>query len=134
MSIKNWDERNLPVDYSSMFDGGKHPSDIDMFYLFPDGLIMFGEFKNELYNKNSWEKQKSLFQRVLDGINGEALWLFMVHNAYVESGAKAVNGLDCVIKEYCYKKPHYKAKWVTPRKETKLKEVFEKYGLTNRTK
>jgi len=132
MSIKNWEERNLPIDYSSMFEGGKHPSDIDMFYLFPDGLILFGEFKNEQYNRNSWEKQKALFQRVLNNFNNEAIWLFMVHDQYVQCGAKVVNGLECVIKEYCYKKPHYKAKWITPRKKTKLKEVFEYYGLTNR--
>ena len=45
--IKNWDFHNLYMDYSSMYNTNDHPSDIDMFYIGKDNILIIGEIKNE---------------------------------------------------------------------------------------
>ena len=130
MSIKDWEAHDLRMDYSSMYKG-KHPSDIDLFYLGENEVAIFGEIKNESYDKEKWEHQKGLYQSVIDNYNKEVLWLFVVHNKYWQNGDRVVDVPNCLVKEYCYKKPNYKSKWVTPRKPTRVKEVLAYYGLTN---
>ena len=58
--IKNWNYKNLKLDYSSMYSGNNHPSDIDMFYLTNNETLILGEIKNESYNTDNWEKQKKI--------------------------------------------------------------------------
>ena len=117
--IKNWNYKNLQLDYSSMYDK-KHPSDIDMFYIKTDGTLIFGEIKNESYKKEFWENQKKLFEQLIDGYSKEALFIFIIHNKYVQNGDTKVDVPDCYVKEY-----YYKGKWHEPRKPTKVKEVLE---------
>lgn len=114
-----------------MFQGTNHPSDIDMFYYGKNGIVIFREIKNESYDEKNWEHQKKLFQKVVDGFEKEAMWLFIIHDKYWQKGDTKVDVPECIVKEYCYKKPNYKSKWITPRKETKVKEVLKYYGLTN---
>ena len=45
MAIKNWDYQTLHMDYSSMYKGNKHPSDIDMLYIGKDKVLILGEKK-----------------------------------------------------------------------------------------
>lgn len=120
--IHNWDYKNLRLDYSSMFDNTDHPSDIDMFYLTKDEILILGEIKNESYNEKYWNNQKKVLQKIIDNYSKEAIYLFIVHDKYVQRGDTKVDVLDCKVKEY-----YYKGKWVKPRKELKVKEVFEKY-------
>ena len=51
--IKNWNYKNLHLDYSSMYEGNKHPSDIDLFYLAKNDTLILGEIKNESYNTDN---------------------------------------------------------------------------------
>ena len=129
--IKKQEYHSLLMDYSSMYQGNNHPSDIDMFYLGKDECLILGEIKNERYNPKNWENQKKLLEPVIDNYTKEAICLFIVHNRYAQNGDKVVNVPECYVKEYYYKKPHYKAKWATPREKIKVKEVLEKYGSTN---
>lgn len=125
--IKNWNYKNLHLDYSSMYDGGNHPSDIDLFYIAKDDTLILGEIKNESYNTDNWEKQKKILQRVIDNYKKEALYLFITHNKYVQKGDTKVDVPNCNIKEY-----YYKGEWRTPQKETKVWEVLKKYGFVPR--
>lgn len=60
--INNWGNKSLRIDYSSMYEGNNHPSDIDLFYLASDNTLILGEIKNESYSKEKWEKQKNYLQ------------------------------------------------------------------------
>lgn len=121
--IKNWNYKNLHLDYSSMYEGNNHPSDIDMFYLTRDETLILGEIKNESYNKDGWEKQKKVLQKVIDNYKKEALYLFIVHNKYVQKGDTKVDVPNCQVKEY-----YYKGKWRIPTEFTTVKKVLEKYN------
>ena len=116
--IKHWNYKNLRLDYSSML-GKIHPSDIDIFFIKNDGTIIFGEIKNESYNQDLWNKQKKLFEKLTDGYNGNAIFLFITHDKYVQNGDKSVDVTDCFIKEY-----YYKGQWRKPKKDTKFKDVL----------
>ena len=131
MSINNKEYHSLFMDYSSMYKDGNHPSDIDMFYLGKDECLILGEIKNETYKKENWEHQKKLFEPLINNYTKEAFYLFIVHNKYFQNGDREVNVPECIVKEYYYKKPNYKAKWIVPRRTIKVKEVLSKYGPTN---
>ena len=121
--IKNWNYKNLHLDYSSMYEGSNHPSDIDLFYIANDDTLILGEIKNERYNKDAWEKQKKVLERVIDNYNKTGVYLFIVHNKYVQYGDTKVDVPNCPVKEY-----YYKGKWRTPKRELLVKEVLEKYN------
>lgn len=120
--IKNRSYHNLFMDYSSYIKTGEHPSDIDMFYITDDDILLLGEIKNESYDKKYWNKQKKILQRVIDNYNKEAFYFFITHNKYVQKGDTEVDVPNCYIKEY-----YYKGKWRTPKKELKVKDILEKY-------
>ena len=84
---------------------------------------MTGEIKNESYNTDNWEKQKKILQRVIDNYKKEAMYLFIVHNKYVQKGDTKVDVPNCQVKEY-----YYKGEWRTPKKELKVKEVLQRYN------
>ena len=121
--IKNWNYKNLQLDYSSMYKGNNHPSDIDLFYLTKDETLILGEIKNESYNPENWVKQKKILQKIIDNYRKEALYLFIVHDKYVQRGDTKVDVPNCLVKEY-----YYKGEWRIPQKETKVREVLEKYN------
>lgn len=110
------------MDYSSYIKTGEHPSDIDMFYITDDDMLILGEIKNESYDKKYWNKQKKILQRVIDNYSKEAIYFFIIHNKYVQKGDTEVDVPNCKIKEY-----YYKGKWRTPKKELKVKDILEKY-------
>ena len=51
-----------------------------------------------------------------------AIALFIIHNKYVQNGDTKVDVPNCLIKEY-----YYNGSWHIPTKETKVKDVLEKY-------
>ena len=117
--IASWEQKDLRMDYSSMY-GQDHPSDIDMFYVRKDGMIVFGEIKNEKYDRDKWEKQRKLFEYLIDNIKVKAVYILIVHDKYVQKGDKKVDIPDCYVNEY-----YYKGKWNRPIKATKVKEVLK---------
>lgn len=121
--IKNWNYKNLKLDYSSMYSGSNHPSDIDLFYLTRDETLILGEIKNESYNEDNWERQKKILQKIIDNYKKEALYLFIVHDKYVQKGDKSVDVPNCYVKEY-----YYKGEWRIPQEPLKVKEVLERYN------
>lgn len=123
--IRNWDFHNLRMDYSSMY-GDIHPSDIDMFFIGENNVLIIGEIKNECYDREKWQKQKKIFERLIDNYKKEAMCLFITHNKYWQDGDRKVNVPECYVKEYYYK--NHK-NWITPRKPIKVKEVLEKYKI-----
>ena len=125
--IRNWNYKNLQLDYSSMFKGSNHPSDIDLFYLTNDETLILGEIKNESYNTGHWEKQKKILQKIVDNYKKEAIYLFIIHDKYVQKGDTKVDVLNCQVKEY-----YYKGKWRIPKNLLKVKEVLEKYNGFNK--
>ena len=121
--IKNWNYKNLRLDYSSMYNGTNHPSDIDLFYLTNNETLILGEIKNESYNTDNWEKQKKIFEKIIDNYKKEAMYLFITHNKYVQNGDTSVDVPNCYVKEY-----YYKNAWRIPQKPLKVREVLEKYN------
>lgn len=115
--INNWNFKNLRIVYSYKNDK-KKPSDIDFFYITEEGMIIFGEIKNESYKQEYWKNQKKLFEQLTDNCKN-AIFLFITHDKYVQKGDRIVYIPDCYVKEY-----YYKGKWHTPQKPTKVKEVL----------
>lgn len=116
--IKNWNYKNLQLDYSSMY-GERHPSDIDLFYIKEDGTFIFGEIKNESYKKELWEKQKKLFEQLIDNCKKKAIFIFIIHNKYVQNGDTKVDIPECYVREY-----YYNNQWYKPKKPTKVREIL----------
>ena len=110
------------MDYSSMYRGTNHPSDIDMFYIGKDNVLIIGEIKNE--KGKLMEGQRRLLERLINGWKDDGLILFIVHNKYVQNGDKKVNVPECYVKEYYWKK---NKRWMIPREKIKVKEVLDIY-------
>ena len=118
--IKNWNYHNLYMDYSSYTESNDHPSDIDMFYIGKNNMLIVGEIKNE---KGSLiGGQRKLYENLVDGWKYDGIALFIVHDKYVQNGDKKVDVPNCFIREY-----YYKGKWHKPKKEIKVKNVLDKY-------
>lgn len=100
--IKNWNFHNLYMDYSSMFDSDNHPSDIDMFYIGKDNILIIGEIKNE--RGTLMYGQRKLFEKVCDNWKNDAICLFITHDKYVQNGDTKVDVPSCYVKEYYWKK------------------------------
>lgn len=115
--IKNWKQKELDMS----FDGiSPHPSDIDMFVLKGNTLII-GEIKNESgFFKDG---QRKLLQTVVDGWKYKAILLYIEHDKYVEKGDTDVEIAYCQVREYYYKK-----QWHEPRQYTTVKEIVENFA------
>lgn len=124
--IKNWNFHNLYMDYSSMFDTNNHPSDIDMFYIGKDDILIIGEIKNEQGILR--EGQRKLLEKIVNNWGKDAICLFIVHNKYVQNGDTMVDVPNCYVREYYWKR---KGEWVYPREPTKVMDVLEKYKTEN---
>ena len=120
--IKNWNFHNLYMDYSSMFDTDNHPSDIDMFYIGKDNILIVGEIKNEKGILR--EGQRRLLEKIVNNWKKDAICLFITHDKYVQNGDKKVDVPNCYVREYYWKKA---GKWVMPKQPTKVIDVLERY-------
>ena len=118
--IRNWNYHNLYMDYSSFTESNEHPSDIDMFYIGENNMLIVGEIKNE--KGKLVGGQRRLYENLVDGWKSDGMALFIVHDKYVQKGDKKVDVPNCYIREY-----YYKGKWNKPKKDLKVKEVLSKY-------
>lgn len=122
--IKNWEQRNVETDFSSMY-GKKHPMDIDLFYLSEDNTLILGEIKNEIGHLSYG--QKSLYEKLCNGWKYNAVFMYIVHNNFVETGSYRIDIPKCKVK-YIYYKVNGKIGWVEPLSIT-CGDILEKFGL-----
>ena len=118
--IKNWNFHNLYMDYSSYTSSNNHPSDIDMFYIGKNNMLIVGEIKNEL--GKLMNGQRKLYEKIVDNWKYDGMALFIIHNKYVQNGDKKVDVPECEIREYYYNKH-----WHKPKTKILVKDVLEKY-------
>ena len=120
--IRNWQYHNLYMDFSSMFEGTDHPSDIDMFYLCKDGTLILGEIKNESGTFSG--RQKALLAKVMKLHSGDAVGLYITHNRRVQDGDNMVDVSACYVKEIFLKT---EGRWRRPLRPVTVKEILEYY-------
>ena len=118
--IKNWDFHNLRMDYSSMFEGNDHPSDIDMLYLGKDGTLILGEIKNERGVLRGG--QRKLLESLVNGWSGDGLVLYITHDKYWQDGDTEVNVAECKVQLVYFKS---EGRWRAPAREITVKEALE---------
>lgn len=120
--IRNWDFHDLHMDFSSMYDGGDHPSDIDMFYICKDNTLIIGEIKN--IKGTFTDSQKRLLAKVINSHKGDAIGLYITHDRFVQNGDKSVDVSSCKVQEIYIKNEH---KWRQPQKIVTVKEIINYY-------
>lgn len=130
--IKDWNEHGLVMDFSSIYDGNDHPSDIDMFYIGKDDngqdVLILGEIKNEQGTLK--EGQKNLLERLAKGFKGKALVLYITHRKDVHKGDRVVNVGNCFVEQYYFKGYSLNPQWFIPQEPTTVKEVIDRYRRT----
>lgn len=94
-------------------------SDIDMFHLTRNGLLIIGEIKNV---KGEFKKgQRSLLARLVDEHKNGGAVLYITHTQDVYKGDNIVDISDCLVEEY-----YYKGEWRTPYRFITVKDALEK--------
>ena len=120
--IHNWDYHNLNMDFSSMYEGNDHPSDIDMFYLCKDGTLIVGEIKSTKGTFNNG--QRHLITRLLELHQGDAVGLYITHDQLVQKGDKRVDVSRCYVREIYTKT---EGRWREPTRLVTVGEVLSYY-------
>lgn len=127
--IQNWNYHNLHMDFSSMFEGGDHPSDIDMFYLCEDGTLIIGEIKS---NRGHFSQtQKILIKKILDMHDGDGIGLYITHDKLVQNGDESVDVSVCPIEEIYIKGEKW---WRKPKIPLCTKDVLDYYKARSKAK
>lgn len=121
-TVKNWEFRNLYMDFSSMYEGNDHPSDIDMVYIGRDQFLIIGEIKNERGFLSYG--QRKLLESFINGWRTDGMALYITHNKYVQHGDNTVDVSECFVQEIYYREL---GKWVKPRNPTKVADIIEYY-------
>jgi len=120
--IHNWEYHSLHLDFSSMYDGNDHPSDIDMFYLCRDNTLIIGEIKS---NRGHFSAgQKRLIRRLIDLHDGDGVGLYITHDKLVQAGDRVVDVSICPV-ELLYIKEE--GIWRRPTVPIKVKDVLAYY-------
>ena len=124
--VRNWDYRDRHMDFSSMYQGNDHPSDIDMFYIGKGKFLIIGEIKNERYTLDRWQKsgQRKLLQSLIDCWRFDGLAIYVTHDKYVQNGDKEVDISECFVQEIYEKRLGY---WRMPKRKVKVKEIINYY-------
>ena len=120
--IRNWEYHNLYMDFSSMFPGSDHPSDIDMFYLFADNTLLLAEIKSEYGYFPAG--QKRLLKKIIDAHNGDGVGLYITHDKLVQNGDTTVDVSICPVQEIYIKG---EAGWRRTKHKTKTIDVLSYY-------
>ena len=120
--IKNWNFHNMHMDFSSMFSGNNHPSDIDMFYLGKDKMLILGEIKNEKGTLNYG--QRKLLESLIEGWTGDGMILDIVHDKYWQNGDRVVNVAECQVRQVYFKS---EKQWRAPKRKITVKEALAYY-------
>lgn len=125
--INNWDEHNLKMDFSSMYEGNDHPSDIDMFYLCKDDTLIIGEIKNS--RGHFGDGQRRMMTKLIELHKGDAVGLFIIHDKLYQNGDRDVDVSRCQVKELYIKGEEG---WRFPKRPTTVKEVLNYYKRRNK--
>ena len=125
--IRNWDFHELYMDFSSMYNGRDHPSDIDMVYISRDKTLIIGEIKNERGALSNG--QRKLLETFINGWMADGMAIYITHDKYVQNGDKTVDVSECFVKEIYYKRT---GTWTHPRKPTKVKDIINYYRGGNK--
>lgn len=120
--IKNWDHHDLHMDFSSMYQGKNHPSDIDMVYIGKDKFLIVGEIKNE--QGRLTDGQRRLLQTFVDGWEAKGIAIYITHDKYVQYGDTDVNVAECYVQEIYYKGRG----WTHPKRRTTVRDIIAYYG------
>lgn len=107
------------MDFSSMFAGNDHPSDIDMFYICNDNTLIIGEIKNE--SGIFTDGQRRLMTKLLRLHNGDGVGLYITHNKLVQNGDNVVDVSSCIVREIFTKADN---KWRKPTRIVTVREVL----------
>lgn len=110
-----------------MYEGNCHPSDIDMFYLGRNRVLILGEIKNQ--DGELKKGQRAMLEKLVEGWRYDGIVLFITHNKYFQKGDRVVNVAECYVNEIYYKQIH---KWKYPKRPTKVKEIIEYYKWEDR--
>ena len=120
--IEKWEYQKMNLDFSSMFFGSDHPSDIDMFYIGRNQTLIVGEVKNERGRLK--DGQRKLLAALVEGWKYDAIAIFIQHNKYHQRGDRTVNVIDSRVTEI-YSKGEMK--WRQPTKYTIVRDVLDFY-------
>jgi len=93
--IKNWKEHSLHMDFPNIENA--RCSDIDLFYLYHDFLII-GEIKNK--QGTYTEFQRKLHQQLIDKHKGGGIILYINHDKAIQKGDTMVDVSKAWVKEY----------------------------------
>lgn len=121
--IENWDYRNLNMDFSSMYKGSNHPSDIDMFYLGRDNTLIIGEIKNE--HGTLKDGQRRLLAELVQGWKYDAVAVYITHDKLYQNGDRKVDVPSCKVRELYLKSEKI---WRQPKKLITVQDVLDWYG------
>lgn len=117
--IRNWDFKNLGMDFSNCDVGNGVPSDIDMFYLAKNGFLVLGEIKNERGYFS--DGQRNLLRMIIDNYSHGGMILYIEHNKYRQNGDEFVDVAECFVKEY-----YSNHSWKKPLLPTTVREFMSK--------
>ena len=117
--IRNKQEQTLFMDFHNIKTPRGHPSDIDLWYITPEGFLILGEIKNA---KGTFtEFQRLLNENLIAAHKGGGTVLYIVHNKDVHKGDREVDVSECLVKEYLWK-----GEWITPKHPITVNEAFAK--------
>ena len=105
-----------------MYEGGDHPSDIDMFYICEDGTLIIGEIKN--IKGTFTDGQRNLLTKVLNMHKGDAVGLYITHDKFVQNGDKSVDVSSCKVQEIYIKSER---EWRQPKSIVTVKTIINYY-------
>lgn len=120
--IKNWDFHSLHMDFSSMYKGNDHPSDIDMVYLGRNKFLIIAEIKHE--RGTFTVGQRHLLETLIDGWKFGGMVIYVNHDRMVQHGDTDVDVSECFVKEYYIKGT---GRWEKPVRPVQVKQVIEKF-------
>lgn len=120
--IKNWNYHALHMDFSSMYIGNDHPSDIDMMYICNDGTLIIGEIKHR--SGEFKIGQRRLITKLLNTHKGEGVGLYITHNKRVQDGDKVVDVSKCMVEEIYLT---WEDEWRRPKRYTTVEEILQYY-------
>jgi len=117
--IQNWNRHNLNMDFGSILAPKGKPSDIDMFYI-SHNYVILGEIKNEMGVFN--DSQRNLYIELLNSTNKKyGIVMFITHDKSVENGDRMVDVASCKVAEYYLKGDN---QWRVPKKEITVQNIF----------
>ena len=105
-----------------MFEGGDHPSDIDMMYICRDNTLIIGEIKSTRGTFN--EGQRKMIARLLNWHRYEGVGLYITHDKLWQNGDRVVDVSVCPVVEIYIKAEGY---WRKPKKPVDVKTLLDYY-------